>query len=42
MRKKVAFLINPFKRIQLQSYVDWVKSCVDFSLIIFELQGIFW
>ena len=38
MRKKVAFLINPFKRIQLQSYVDWVKSCVDFSLIIFDQE----
>jgi len=38
MRKKVAFLINPFKRIQSQSYVDWVKSCVDFSLIIFDQE----
>lgn len=38
MLKTVAFLINPSKRFQLQSYVDWVKSCVDFPLIVFDQE----
>jgi diacylglycerol kinase family enzyme len=36
MHKRVAFLINPSKRYQHQSYVDWVKSRVVFSLTIFD------
>ncbi len=36
MLKQVAFLINPAKRIQHQSYVDWVKQRVTFSLTIFD------
>ncbi len=36
MPKQVAFLINPAKRKQLQNYVQWVKSRVDFSLVIFD------
>jgi len=36
MHKKVAFLISPSKRFQLLSYVDWVKSRVDFSLFVFD------
>jgi diacylglycerol kinase family enzyme len=36
MPKKVAFLINPHKRTQLQAYVAWVRSRVDFSLSVFD------
>lgn len=36
MRKQVAFLINPLKRAQLQSYVSWVRLRVDFPLIVFD------
>lgn len=36
MRKRVAFLINPSKRVRLHAYVQWVKSCVSFELFIFD------
>ena len=36
MRKKVAFLINPSKRDQLNAYVNWVKSRVEMDLAIFD------
>ncbi|MDT8887039.1 diacylglycerol kinase family protein [Aquirufa sp. LEPPI-3A] len=36
MRKKVAFLINPTKRDQLNAYVNWVKSRVEMDLAIFD------
>ena len=36
MPKKIAFLINPHKRTQLQAYVTWVRSRVDFSLSVFD------
>lgn len=38
MRKRVAFLINPSKRVRLHAYVKWVKSCVSFELFIFDEQ----
>ena len=37
MRSKVAFLINPLKRLQLNSYVAWVKARVPFHLEVFDL-----
>ena len=36
MPKKIAFLINPHKRTQLQAYVTWVRSRVDFSLVVYD------
>ncbi len=36
MPKQVAFLINPFKRDHLRDYVNWVRTCVDFQLSIFD------
>ncbi len=34
--KKVAFLINPHKRVQLHEYVTWLRSRVDFPLTVFD------
>ena len=36
MPKKIAFLINPHKRTKLQAYVTWVRSRVDFSLVVYD------
>jgi YegS/Rv2252/BmrU family lipid kinase len=36
MPSKVAFLINPLKRLQLNSYVAWVKARVPFHLEVFD------
>lgn len=38
MRKRVAFLINPSKRVRLHAYVQWVKSRVSCDLLIFDEQ----
>lgn len=36
MRKRIAFLINPSKRVRLSEYVHWVKTRVSYTVTIFD------